>query len=87
MNMRILGRDKQDETDNGHDTEEHHRGSAFLDSISVVSSSDGGETAENVGRDGHKLRLVVRISHILDNSREEKRDGIERGEDTLKVRS
>ena len=85
--MRVVGGNKEDETSNGDKTEEDHGGSAFFGFISVVPCRDGGEAAYNVWRNGHELRLVVRVvrAHALDDGREEKRDRVQRSVDAFLV--
>jgi len=78
LDMRVVGRNKEDETSNSDKAEEDHEGSAFLSSISEVPSRNGGDAANNVRRNSHELRLVVRVSHVLHNGREEKGDRVQR---------
>ena len=83
--MRIVGGNKENETSDSDNAEEDHEGSALFGSISEVPSGDGGETTEDVWRNTHELRLVVRVSHILHDGREEKGDRIQRCVDTFSV--
>ena len=80
--MGLLGRNKHDKASNGDNAEENHVGSALLRPISKESTSNSGDTAKDIRRDSHELRLVVRVSHVLDNGREEKRDRVQRSVDT-----
>jgi hypothetical protein len=75
--MRVSGRNKEDKTSDGNNAEEDHRGSMFFGLISIVTPHDGGEAANNIWRNAHELRLVVRVSHIFDDGREEKRDRVQ----------
>jgi hypothetical protein len=71
LNMRFRGRNKHDETNNGDNAEKNHGGSSFFGFIGKVPSRDGDEAAKEIRGYSHKLRLIVRISHIRDDSREE----------------
>ena len=80
--MGFVGGNEEDETSNSDKAEEDHERSTFLGPISEVPCRDSGNAPEDVWRNTHELRLVVRVSHILHDGREEKGDRVQRCVDT-----
>lgn len=81
LNTRSRGGNQHDETDDTNHTEEDHIRATSLLAVGEVTASDGAKTGNNVGGDGHELRLLVGVAHVLDDGRKEERDGVERGVD------
>lgn len=80
--MGVVGGDEQHETSNRDHAESHHENTAFLCLVSSVSTRNRNNASEDVGRDTHKLRLVIGVAHVLDNSGEEQGDRVKRSIDT-----
>jgi len=74
LNVWVTSRDEKRETDDGDDAEEDHVRTTFPRPVCEDSTSDGGEATDDVGRNTHELRLVVCVSHVLDDRWEEEGD-------------
>ena len=72
--MWVTSRDEKRKTDDGDDAEEDHVRTTFPRPVCEDSTSDGGEATDDVGRNTHELRLVVCVSHVLDDRWEEEGD-------------
>ena len=79
--MGVVRGNEQNEASNRNQAESHHEDTAFLGSVSGVSTCDRNDAAEDVGRDTHKLGLVIGVPHVLDNSGEEQGDRVKRSID------
>jgi hypothetical protein len=72
--MGVVSGNKQNETNNRDHAESHHENTAFPCLVSKVSTSNRNNASEDVGRDTHKLGLVIGVAHVLDDSGEEQGD-------------
>lgn len=82
LDVRVLGRDQEDQTENGHETEADHENTSSLESVGRPATGESAETGDDVWRNGHQLSGVVRVSESLDDGGEEERVGIKRSVDS-----
>lgn len=82
LDGRLAGRSKHSESYDGDDLEGQHEDTTLAHLIGKETSSDGENTSYNVDRYGHQLTLFVCVAHVLDDGRQEQRDGVQRRVDT-----
>ena len=82
--MGFAARNQQNEASNSDKAEEDHERATRLGLVCEVSPRNSGDTTENIGRNAHQLRLIVGVTHVLDDGREEERDRVEWGVDACK---
>jgi len=70
-------RSKHSKARDSHDLKAHQEDTAFLHAISIPARSNGKETRADVWRDGHELRVVGSITHVLDDGWEEQGEGVD----------
>jgi len=80
--MGVVGGNKQNKTNNRDHAESHHENAAFPCPVGSVSTSNRNNASKDVGRDTHKLGLVIGVAHVLDDSGEEQGDRVKRSIDT-----
>jgi len=73
-------RSKHSKARNSHDLEAHQEDTPFLHAISIPARSNGEEARADVWRDGHELRVVGSVTHVLDDRREEQGEGVDGAE-------
>lgn len=71
LDMGVVGGNKQNKASNRDQAESHHENTACLCPVRSVSTSDRDNASKDVGRDTHKLGLVIGVSHVLDDGGEE----------------
>jgi len=71
LDVGFVCRNQHDKPDNGDDAEAYHVWSTLLGPVGQESSGDSNDTAENIGRNAHQLRLVVGVAHVFDDGGEE----------------
>lgn len=61
--------------------EEDHVDTTLTVLVSGVTTGDGEQAGDDIGRDGHELSHLVGVAETLDNGGQEDGDGVERGVD------
>lgn len=82
MDARLGRGGEHGEADNGADFVGKHEDTALFQLVGEESSTDGEAAGNDVRRDGHQLRLLVGVTHVLDDGWEEERDGVKWSVDT-----
>jgi hypothetical protein len=65
----LTGAGEQNEPKDGGELEDKHEYSTLLHLVGCVSGADGEEAGYCVRRNGHELRVFVRVAHILDDTK------------------
>lgn len=64
---------------NSDELKPHHEDASLFCLVRGVAHTDGEETGDDVGRNGHQLGMLVGVSHVLDDGWEEEGDGVQGG--------
>ena len=67
LNVRILGRDEHNETNQGRNAKSDHKQPSGLQFVGCVTTRNAQETSDDVRRDAHELRFLVAVAEGLDD--------------------
>lgn len=76
LHIRPLGCDKHCESRDANELKPHHKYASLSDLVCIPARCNCEKACANIWRDGHELRIVRGVAHILDDRWEKQGEGV-----------